>query len=123
MEMSNENINLDKINEIDVESLSKHLKDNNAVIDINENINVDNIMYHSYPNFVKSLNRSNEYYNFLCDDLERLSDDGRVFVISPSEQIEINRLEGDMEKLGKFYYLGYNDTKKCVKKLKDYLNN
>ena len=40
--MSNENINLDKINEIDVESLSKHLKDNNAVIDINENINVDN---------------------------------------------------------------------------------
>ena len=42
MEMSNENINLDKINEIDVESLSKHLKDNNAVIDINENINVDN---------------------------------------------------------------------------------
>lgn len=88
-----------------------------------KNINVDNIMYHSYPNFVKSLNRSNEYYNFLCDDLERLSDDGRVFVISPSEQIEINRLEGDMEKLGKFYYLGYNDTKKCMKKLKDYLNN
>ena len=60
-------------------------------------------------------------YNRQCDTLERLKRQGRVFVISPSEPETISRLEKDMEKLGRLYYLGYEDARRQLNALRAYL--
>ena len=44
-----------------------------------------------------------------------------MFVISPSEPVTISRLEKDMEKLGRLYYLGYEDARRQMNALRAYL--
>ena len=78
--------------------------------------------YHFYPELAESLARSDEDYNRQCDEIEKLRREKRIFVISPSKPVNVGRIEGDMEKLGKLYYLGYEDAKKQMKDLMDYLS-
>jgi predicted patatin/cPLA2 family phospholipase len=35
--------------------------------------------------------------------------------------VDISRLEGDMEKLGALYYLGYTDARRQMEEIKAYL--
>ena len=53
--------------------------------------------------------------------MDRLSEEGRIFVIEPSEPVNVARVEGDMEKLGALYWLGYHDAEEKLEALKDYL--
>ena len=80
------------------------------------------LVFRNYPKFVRSINRTNAYYNRQCDELEQLEAEGRIFVIAPSEPVSVSRLEGDMEKLGALYHLGYNDTVNSIPALKEYLD-
>ena len=67
--------------------------------------------YGRYPEFSRSLARS-----------KKLEEQGRIFVISPSQKVTISRLEGDMNKLGDLYWLGYNDALSRLDSLRSYLN-
>lgn len=78
-------------------------------------------VYRGYPAFAEVLGGTAQRYNQLCGELELLRRSGRVFVISPSSHFTVSRLEKDMEKLGAFYYLGYNDGKDQLDALKAYL--
>ena len=86
-------------------------------------LRAENIVYRNYPQFAKALINSNADYNRQCDELEKLADEGRIFLITPSEAIDISRLEGDMEKLGHLYHMGYNDAKANLPALREYLSN
>lgn len=77
--------------------------------------------YRDYPEFAHTLAVADKKYNHQCDEILSLGKKGRVFVISPSQPIMISRLEGDMEKLGGLYYLGYDDAKRRMSALKEYL--
>lgn len=79
-------------------------------------------LYHSYPAFKAVLDRRNEKYNSQCEELLLLERTGKVFVISPSQDLGVTRLEGDMEKLGKLYYLGYHDAKNQIDEICRYLD-
>lgn len=68
-----------------------------------------------------ALARSNADYNELCDDIEKLRQEDRVFVISPSRSMHIGRMEKDLEKLGEWYWLGWNDAQKLMPALRAYL--
>ena len=57
----------------------------------------------------------------MTDDLYKLHNDGKIFVIAPSKSVEVTRFEGDMEKLGELYWLGYNDANQNIDKIKEYL--
>ena len=81
----------------------------------------ENFVYRDYPKFAASLLASNENYNHQCEELLKLEAQKRIFTIAPSQSIEISRLEGDMEKLGSLYYLGYHDTKQALERLRAYL--
>ena len=63
----------------------------------------------------------NEKYNHLCEDISRLEAEGKMFVISPSKNWKIARIESDMEKLGKLYWLGVRDMKARMGELLEYL--
>ena len=77
--------------------------------------------YSKYPAFAKSLANSNRNYNHQCDEIEKLEKKGRLFVIAPSQKVTVSRLEGNMDKLGSLYWLGYNDMLNQLASLRNYL--
>ena len=79
--------------------------------------------YHRYPGFARSLANSNRDYNRQCDEIQKLANDERIFVIAPSKPVTVGRLEGDMDKLGSLYWLGYNDTVNLICSLRNYLSS
>ncbi len=79
-------------------------------------------MYRHYPAFVESMENSYRTYNTICDHLDSLCEEGRIFRISPSKPVTVSRLEGDMEKLGTLYRLGYQDALDQMDALRRYLN-
>ena len=80
-----------------------------------------NTVYRHYPEFAEAVEHSDEMYNAQCEELETLESEGRIFVIAPSRPVEISRLEGDMNKLGSLYDLGYLDARNRLESLKEYL--
>lgn len=80
-----------------------------------------NMVYRKYPEFAKSLADSDKNYNNQCYELQQLREKGRVFVISPSQEVQVDRVEKDVEKLGELYELGYKDAEKTYNSLKEYI--
>ena len=74
-----------------------------------------------WPALTESLARSNADYNRLCDEIDDLKEKKRIFVISPSRFMDIKRMEGNLEKLGEWYWLGYHDAQALIPELKKYL--
>ncbi len=75
-----------------------------------------------WPALAEALANSNADYNRLCDDIEALRREGRLFVVSPSRSMHIGRMEGDLEKLGEWYWLGYRDARNVMADMKAYLS-
>lgn len=78
-------------------------------------------VYLKHQEFAKVLDHSDVRYNEDYDNIDILRDRGRAFVIEPSEVVTVSRVEGDMEKLGELYWLGYNDGAKTLDALIKYL--
>lgn len=78
-------------------------------------------VYRRYPAFVNSLKQANEQFNQCTDELEREAAAGRLFLLAPSEPVTVTRFDGDMEKLGALYWLGYRDMNDRVEELRAYL--
>lgn len=79
--------------------------------------------YSRYPEFAEGLVNVNHFENTQREEMERLADEGKIYVIYPDEFInEVGRLEGDMEKLGHLYYLGYKITKEHIGEIRDFLS-
>ncbi|MGM9947349.1 patatin-like phospholipase family protein [Floccifex sp.] len=80
------------------------------------------VMYHKYPSLCEKLKNMNHEYNETCDYIDELRQQGKIFVISPSINDPASRLEHDIEKLGDWYFLGYQDAYNQMEELKNYLN-
>ena len=80
-----------------------------------------NTVYRHYPEFADAVEHADEMYNEQCDELEHLEQSDRIFTIAPSRPVDISRLEGDMEKLGSLYDLGYLDARNHLEALEAYL--
>ncbi|MBR0435438.1 MAG: patatin family protein [Lachnospiraceae bacterium] len=78
-------------------------------------------MYHKFPEFVKAIEGANKKFNETVDLLYALEASGEVFIIEPSEVVTVTRFEGNMEKLGNLYWMGYNDGNNSLPRLKEYL--
>lgn len=79
--------------------------------------------YQKYPKFDEKLKTMKQRTNRILNHIDELEQNGRIFVISPSEKIEISMFSGDMEKLGAFYELGRADTRSAADSLREYLSN
>lgn len=82
---------------------------------------VANTMYAKYPEFVEAMNRANADFNIITDELLTAHNEGTVYTIAPSSPVDVARFEGDVEKLGDLYWLGYNDATKQLESIKQYL--
>lgn len=78
-------------------------------------------IFKKYPKLVdRMMNRHNEY-NECTRYIEQLEKDGKVFVMRPSEKLDIDLIERNPDKLESIYQIGINDMKKRIKELKKYL--
>ena len=79
------------------------------------------LFYKKYPKLVEKLENRYKEYNDTVDKIVELEKAGKLFVIRPSEDITIKRLEKDVEKLQKVYDLGLKDGNNIIEELKQYL--
>ena len=77
--------------------------------------------YRNYPRFQKCLREERVNYNVLLDMVDAMEENGRIFVIAPSQPVRMARFEKDLEVLGNLWKLGYEDAKEILPALKAYL--
>lgn len=77
--------------------------------------------YKKYPNLVKTIMYRPIHYNAVISHIEKLEDEGKVFVIRPEIPL-ISRLERNTEKLTLFYEHGYAQGEKYYEALQEYLH-
>ena len=80
-------------------------------------------LYAKYPEFAVKLSETDKLYNEQIEKLIKLEEERRVFVIYPSEPIDIPMLEKNVDTLGELYKRGYEDCQNILEALKIYLNS
>lgn len=76
------------------------------------------IKYHRYPNLLKTIENRHVAYNQSLSQIEHSKD---AFVIRPSKDLVIDRLESDPVKLKALYDLGYQDASDLKEELMTFL--
>ncbi len=76
--------------------------------------------YKKYPELVKTIVYRPFMYNSVMARIERLEEEGKIFVIRPEKRL-ISRLERNMEKLNEFYDHGYEQGERYYENLLKYL--
>lgn len=79
------------------------------------------IRYSKYPNLINTINNRYKNYNDTLEKIIELEEQNEIFVLRPSRDLHIKRIEKDKEKLQTMYDLGINDYKENVEKLRKYL--
>lgn len=78
--------------------------------------------YRRYPHFADAVNQRYAMYNRQVENVIKLAEKGDIFVIRPSVDLKIKRIEKDPNKLQAMYELGIKDMQFQWKNLLDYLN-
>ncbi len=78
-------------------------------------------LYKGYPEFVESMERSNTEFNEMTEELLAEEEKGTIFLMAPSKEVTIARFEGNMDKLGELYWLGYHDMRDRMTELREFL--
>ena len=78
-------------------------------------------IYRKYPAFVKAMEERYKVYNETMDQIEEMEKSGEIFVIRPSRDPQIGRMEKNPEKVKAVYDLGYKDACAQMEALKAWL--
>lgn len=77
--------------------------------------------FKKYPKLVDTMINRYDNYNNTIEKIIELEKEGKIFVIRPSSEININLIERNKDRLQEVYDLGVNDCNKEINKLKKYL--
>ena len=77
-------------------------------------------VYRSYPNLLRAIMTRSLYYNRTMEQIERLEEKGRIFVLRPQVKA-VSRLERNAEILTGFYEHGYHLMEREYGRLTEYL--
>jgi predicted patatin/cPLA2 family phospholipase len=83
-------------------------------------IKILHIMYEKYPELFHTLKTANKRYNMILDYIDKLEEEGKIFVIRPTEK-PVSHFEKSSDKLNAFYEHGYDTAKKEYSRLLEYL--
>lgn len=87
-----------------------------------EHTALSSVVYRRYPKFVEALKKRHLVYNETLDAIEKMEQEGSIFVIRPSEPLSIGRMSHDVEELKKVYAIGVEDAKRQMEALMRWLN-
>lgn len=74
-------------------------------------------IYRNYPAIREQLKIRTRQYNETLAYIEKLEDEGKVFVIRPEKKVAVNRMEKNTEKLTDLYNEGYECAKRLIDKI------
>jgi len=77
--------------------------------------------FRKYPNLIKTMTRRHYEYNTVVENIIDYEKKKSIFVIRPSEKIDIDLIERNPEKIQEVYNMGVEDCKKMMNRLKKYL--
>ena len=80
------------------------------------------LCYKKYPKLCDALCERRSVYVKQMQQIKKLENDGRIFVLRPKEQM-VHHFEKDNDKLTAFYNYGYETMKGELPRLKTYLDN
>ncbi len=76
-----------------------------------------------YPEFVKLIKNRDEIYSQCTDELHRLEEERRVFVIRPDSTVGWKEVEYDPNQIRRMYRRGYNNAKQVIEQIKNYIES
>ncbi|MCM3738087.1 patatin family protein [Bacillus cytotoxicus] len=79
-------------------------------------------VYKNYPNLVNTMLTRYEVYNETLHYIEKEEAAGNIFVIRPTEQLQVDRMEKDPDKLQRLYEQGFKDAEKMHEDLVQFLS-
>lgn len=79
------------------------------------------LFYRNYPKLIERWANRYAEYNQAVEKVIEMEKAGKIFVIRPSESLDISRLEKDLAKVQAMYDLGVKDGQAALSGLKDYL--
>ncbi len=109
------------------------IKDGNARVvvvltrDLNYRKKLNNLMpvirikYKKYPKLINAIENRHKVYNKTIAYIRKLEEDGKIIVIRPLQKVALGRLEKNEQKLRELYKQGYEEAKKKLESLKEYL--
>jgi len=77
--------------------------------------------YGEYPYLLERLRNVPEHYNEMQLEMDRLQEEGKIFLIRPEYPVKVKRIEKDKEKLEELYQEGRRIMTENLEKLKKYL--
>lgn len=77
--------------------------------------------YKKYPNLIKTMENRYKKYNETVEKIIDMENKKEIFVIRPSKDLKLKRIEKDVDKLQAMYDLGISDCKKQLESLKKYI--
>ncbi|MDP8161619.1 patatin family protein [Pasteurella skyensis] len=80
-------------------------------------------VYHSYPNLVTAMLNRWKNYNDCLEKISTLEKAGKIFVLRPSTDLHLSRIEKDRTKLQAMYDLGVEEINKNWQALQNYIEN
>jgi len=87
---------------------------------MNPYLAVTNFVYRKYPKFLELIKERAKRYNDAIDTVLRLEQEGRAFVLRPTE-LTVGNNEADVEKLTAYYQHGYDTMQKRYEELLKFL--
>ncbi len=80
------------------------------------------LCYPRYKALLRAIEQRNDRYNARLQQIRRLEQEGKVFVLRPSENISVGRLEKDVARLQALHQLGVSDATRLWDDLAQYLS-
>lgn len=80
------------------------------------------LFYPRYKALLRAIEQRNDRYNAHLQQIRRLEQEGKVFVLRPSENISVGRLEKDVARLQALHQLGMADATRLWDDLVRYLS-
>ena len=82
-----------------------------------------NWFYRKYPNFIKCAEKQLDVYNESLDLIREYEKQGKIVVLRPSKNLNVARVEKNLQKLKAIHQLGVDDATLNLDKIKRYLSN
>ena len=84
---------------------------------------ISNVKYRNFKGLTKAISDRYKNYNREVELVEKLEKEGKVFVIRPTNPVNVGRIEKDKKKIFEIYKSGYIDTARQYNKLKKWLES
>ena len=81
------------------------------------------IFYKKYPRFIDTLLNRHLQYNQTLEEVETAAQKGEIFLLRPSKDLQIGRMERDPARLEAQYNLGRADALAALPALKEWIKN